>query len=487
MPCRPRKVRTLLKEGKAKVVKKTPFTIQLLHGSSGYKQPIILGVDSGYANVGLSAVTDKKELFASEVKLRTDIVKLISERRMCRRTRRSRKTWYRQPRFLNRVKSKKKGWLAPSIQHKFDSHIKIIDRVKEILPITKINVEVAAFDIQRIKNPEIAGAEYQQGEKLGFWNTREYVLYRDNHTCQSCNGKSKDPILNVHHIKSRQIGGDRSANLITLCKTCHQQHHKGEIKLKAKQPNGFKAETFMSMVRWKIVDKLRELRNQVNHTYGYITKNNRIKNNIPKSHINDAFVIAGGEGQEREETQYLQKQVRKNNRKLFKGIRSHIRNTAERFIHGFQRFDKVLYNNIECFIFGRRKTGYFDIRELDGNKIHASAVWRKLKLLESSNTMLIASKLYKEGAIPPHPQVDGVSLPKKNYEFGLCNDDVQISVYKLRNSEDGKGFRSAKCPNQILYMEKPIVTKKNKNSGMNPSVWWEFHSVGDLPAVVSDG
>jgi len=131
MPCRARKARILLKEGKAKVVYRKPFTIQLLYGSFGYRQPVTLGVDAGYSNIGLSAIKEKQELFSAEVKLRTDIVKLNSERRQYRRTRRSRKTWYRKPRFLNRG-NKKEGWLSPSIQHKLDSHVQIIEKVKDI-------------------------------------------------------------------------------------------------------------------------------------------------------------------------------------------------------------------------------------------------------------------------------------------------------------------------------------------------------------------
>lgn len=171
MPCSSRKARILLKEGKARVVKRTPFIIQLTIASGEAKQPIRLGVDSGYCSIGLSAVTDKRELYRAEVKLRNDIVKLNSERRQYRTFRRYRKTRYRKPRFLNRKKPN--GWLAPSIQHKLNSHIKAIKQVTEILPITKVNVEVAAFDIQKIKNPEIEGKDYQNGVQKGFSNVRE--------------------------------------------------------------------------------------------------------------------------------------------------------------------------------------------------------------------------------------------------------------------------------------------------------------------------
>ncbi len=168
MPCKPQKARKLLKQNKAKVIRTEPFTIQLLYGSSGYKQDITLGVDAGSKHIGLSASTEEKELYASDVELRNDIVNLLATRRQYRRSRRGRKTRYRKPRFLNRVKSKNKGWLAPSIENKIHTHFKVISDVYKILPITKIIVETASFDIQKINTPDIQGEEYQQGDQLGF-------------------------------------------------------------------------------------------------------------------------------------------------------------------------------------------------------------------------------------------------------------------------------------------------------------------------------
>ncbi|GAG72243.1 unnamed protein product, partial [marine sediment metagenome] len=256
----------------------------------------------------------------------------------------------------------------------------------------KINVEVASFDIQKIKDPDIEGEGYQNGVKKNFWNTREYVIFRDNHTCQGCKGSSKDPVLEVHHLESRQTGEDRPDNLITLCSTCHRKLSKGKLELMFKPPEGFKAETFMNTVRWKLVNKLRKLGNSVTHTYGYITKSKRIELGLAKSHSNDAFIIAGGNTQQKT-AGYLIQQVRKCNRKLFKGSRSHIRNTAPRFVKGFQRFDKVLWKGIECFISGRRKTGYFHIRMLTGEKLSSSAKYSQLKLLESAKTLLIERRI----------------------------------------------------------------------------------------------
>jgi hypothetical protein len=98
--------------------------------------------------------------------------------------------------------------------------------VDQILPIQNTTMEVAQFDIQKIRNPEIEGTEYQEGPQLGFWNVRENVLTRDGHLCQWCKGKSNDHILNVHHIESRKTGGDSPDNLIALCETCHASLHK---------------------------------------------------------------------------------------------------------------------------------------------------------------------------------------------------------------------------------------------------------------------
>ena len=189
MPCKPQKARKLLKENKATVVKYEPFTIQLKYGSAGYKQPITLGIDAGSVHIGASASTEKQELYASETVMRSgdgkaSIVRLLAKRLELRRSRRNRKTRYRKARFLNRVHRKHKGWLAPSIENKINVHLKLVADIHKILPITKVVVEVAQFDIQKIKNPDISGVKYQQGEQLGWANVREYVLFRDGHQCQ---------------------------------------------------------------------------------------------------------------------------------------------------------------------------------------------------------------------------------------------------------------------------------------------------------------
>jgi hypothetical protein len=400
MPTIPSKARKLLKQNKAKVVSRTPFTIQLLYSTGETKQGAVLGVDAGSKFIGLSVTTDKQELFSAELELRNDIVDLLSTRRQNRRTRRNRLR-YRKARFLNRVKSKNKGWLAPSIEHKINTHLNIIYRLHKILPITKIIVEVASFDIQKIKNPNIEKEEYQHGEQVNFWNTREYILFRDNHTCQHCKGKSKDKILNVHHIESRKTGGNSPNNLIVLCETCHNKHHKGEIELKVKRGKSFKDASFMGIMRWAFYNKLKELYSNVSIAYGYITKNTRITNNLPKSHRIDAFCISGNSQAKRLTNWFYYKKVRCHNRQIhkvniLKGGKKKL-NQAKKYVFNYQLFDKIKYNKEECFIFGRRTSGSFDIRKLDGTKISAGISYKKLNLLEKRKNILIERR---EGESP---------------------------------------------------------------------------------------
>ena len=386
------KVRILLKNKKAKVIKRCPFTIQLTYDSTNYTQDITLGVDSGSKHIGLSATTRNKVLFESDVELRNDIVNLLSTRRQNRRTRRNRKTRYRKPRFNNR--RRKEGWLTPSVQNKVDSHLTVIRKVHEILPITKIIVEVASFDIQKIKNPTISGTEYQQGEQSDFWNVREYVLFRDCHTCQCCKGKSKDKILNVHHIESRKTGGDAPNNLITLCETCHTGYHKGIVKLPKTIHRGmsFKDASFMGIMRWAFYSKLKEIYPNVSLTYGYITKNIRIRNRLPKEHYIDARCISGNPKAISDGTAYYQKKVRCHNRQIHKitilkgGIRK--RNQAPYDVMGFRLFDKVKWKGQNCFIYGRRSTGRMDLRLLNGTKINASVGYKNLKVIEMRKNYL---------------------------------------------------------------------------------------------------
>lgn len=387
------KVRHLLKDGKAKVVKRTPFTIRLLYDTKDFTQLITLGVDAGSKTIGLSATTDEDELYAANVELRTDIVKLLSDRRELRRSRRNRKRRYRAARFNNRVWRKKRGWFAPSIEQKIATHFKVIADVHKILPITKIIVETASFDTQKLKDDAINGYEYQQGDQLGFWNVREYVLFRDNHECQHCHGKSGDKILNVHHIESRKTGGNAPSNLITLCETCHKAYHAGKIKLDAKRGKSYRDAAFMGIMRWAFYNRLKEQYGNVSMTFGYLTKNTRIENGLEKDHCVDARCISGHPKATPLDCWFKQKATRRHNRQIHRltilkgGYRK--ANQAPKYVFGYQLFDKVrMPDGREGFVFGRRARGSFDIRTLDGEKLNAGISHKKLAPIEKRRTIL---------------------------------------------------------------------------------------------------
>ena len=381
-------VRRTLRNGKAVVMERCPFVIRLTYVATNYTQPITLGVDAGTVHIGLSATSAKEELFAEEVILRKDITDLISARREARRTRRNRLR-YRKLRFSNR--RKEDGWLSPSVKQRIDAHLKAIEDVHFILPITKIIVEVAQFDTQKIKNPDISGTEYQQGEQLGFWNVREYVLARDGHKCQCCKGKSGDKILNVHHIESRKTGGDSPGNLITLCETCHKAYHKGEIQLKIKRTKSLRDAAVMGIMKWKLYNELKSRYPDVSMTFGYITKYNRIRNSIKKSHISDAFTISKNLKAKMLSCYYLVRKTRRHNRqihkaKIMKGGKKKM-NQAPFEVKGFRLFDKVFYDKKIMFVTGRRSSGCFVIRDINyENQIELS--YKKLNLNRCKRNMI---------------------------------------------------------------------------------------------------
>lgn len=388
------KIRRLLRDGRAEVVRRTPFTIRLLYNTGGAVQDVTLGVDSGSAVVGISAATDSRVLFEAEVELRNDITGKLSTRREARRARRYRKTRYREPRFDNRRRGK--GWLAPSVRNRIDTHLTIVRKVHEILPISKTVVETASFDIQKIKDDGISGADYQNGEQLGFWNVREYVLFRDGHTCQCCKGKSRDKVLNVHHIESRKTGGDAPNNLITLCRTYHDGYHRGTVELPDSIHRGmrFRDAAFMGIMRWAFYNELEEEYEDVSMTYGYITKHERIMHGLPKAHHIDARCISGHPSALPDGDVYHYRKVRRHNRQIHKfsvgknGVRK--RNQAPFEVHGFRLFDRVSYKGGQYFVFGRRSSGFFDIRAMNGEKVNKGSVsCKKLRLTGHTNGYLI--------------------------------------------------------------------------------------------------
>lgn len=292
MPCKPRKARILLKEKKAKIVSYEPFTIQLLYGSSGYKQEVTIGVDTGAKNIGVAIKTENKVIAKGEIELRDDIKSNLDTRRQYRRSRRNRKTRYRQARFNNRKKPD--GWLPPSIQARINHTFKWIDKFLNLLPSPKLIIEVGKFDVQKMQNPSIEGTEYQEGNTYGYYDVRYYVFARDNYTCQVCKGKNK--ILQTHHIIYKSKGGsDRADNLITVCTDCHthENHQKGGIfykwMLEGKKLPNYRETPFMNIIRKRIFLKYPNAK----IVYGSYTTVKRKELGLDKTHYNDALAITG--------------------------------------------------------------------------------------------------------------------------------------------------------------------------------------------------
>lgn len=315
MPCSCCKAKKLLRDKKARVVKKFPFVIQLNFSCENKVQKVSLGIDSGYENIGFSAVSETKELISGTVKLDGKTSERLQKKKMYRRNRRSKK-WYREPRFLNRAR--KEGWLPPSIQRRYNTHLNIINKLTKILPISETIIEVANFDIQKIMNPEISGTDYQQGSMYEYQNMRSYLMAREKGKCQLCSKDFKGQPSHIHHCKQKnEAGSNRPANLAILHKSCHTKLHKQGLKLP--KPKSYKPNTFMSIIRkkfWQDIDDL-----QI--TYGYKTFVKRNELGLEKSHSTDAFVIANGDIQERSKSWNIEQKRRHNraiqlNRKGFK-------------------------------------------------------------------------------------------------------------------------------------------------------------------------
>ena len=292
MPCKPAKARKLLESKRAVVVKLYPFVIKLTFACENQVQEVELGIDSGYRNIGFSCITAKRELASGTFVLDDKTSSRLTEKRMYRKGRRN-KLWYRKPRFLNR--KRKEGWLPPSTQRRYDTHLTLINRLKAILPISKVTIEVANFDIQKIENEDINGTDYQEGDMYGYQNVRSFLLAREKGKCQLCQKEfGKGNPSHVHHCKQRnESGSNRVKNLAILHKKCHIKLHKKGLKLTA--PKQYKAPTFLSIINKKFKTDIPDL----NITFGYITFVDRIKLSLEKTHYNDAFVITGGSDQER--------------------------------------------------------------------------------------------------------------------------------------------------------------------------------------------
>lgn len=299
-PVHPGQARRLLKEEKAAVFRRYPFTIILKKEATETPEKITLKIDPGSKFTGIALLEDNQAIWGAELQHRGQQIKeALTSRRQLRRGRRGRKTCYRQPRFLNRKRPE--GWLPPSLQHRVDTTLTWVKRLIRYVPIYSLSVELVKFDLQKQENPEISGVEYQHGTLYG-WEVREYLLTKFNRTCQYC-GVTDKP-FEVDHIHPRSKGGsDRVSNLTLACHGCNQAKGNQNIKdflqgksdlvnrilKQAKTP--LKDAAAVNSTRWKLFNSLKELGLPVETGSEGLTKFNRKRLKVPKTHWQDAACV----------------------------------------------------------------------------------------------------------------------------------------------------------------------------------------------------
>lgn len=307
MPCTEKRARLLLERGRARVHKVMPFTIRVvdLEAQDCAFQALRVKLDPGSKTTGIALVRETENNGVAVVNLfelvhrGKQISEALTARRGHRRMRRS-QLRYRAPRFLNRGNTQG-GWLAPSLQHRVDTSMACLNRLQQLAPVSAISTELVRFDMQALENPEIEGAQYQQGTLAGY-EVREYLLEKWNRTCAYCG--TKDVPLQIEHIHPKsKNGSDRISNLTLACQCCNQK--KGALPVEvflAKKPEQLKRilaqakrplkdAAAVNSTRWALVNALKATGLAVKTASGGRTKFNRSQLHIPKTHALDAACV----------------------------------------------------------------------------------------------------------------------------------------------------------------------------------------------------
>jgi 5-methylcytosine-specific restriction endonuclease McrA len=403
MPTTPRRARMWLKQKRARVVKRAPFTIRLCFEPSGrYAQHVKMGVDTGSKTIGVAAVAHSRVLYQAEISLRTDIKRSLDQRRQYRRDRRNRKTRYRPARFNNRKRSGE--WLAPSLLSKAESTVWAIVQVADVLPVKQVKLEVASFDTQKMQAPEISGIEYQQGELSGY-HVREYLLAKWRRKCAYC-GRTGVP-LEVEHIVPRIRGGtNRVSNLTLACTTCNRSKGKctagefGHPEVQERALIPLKDAVHVSIIKPWVIRTLSNLLGQVNIsvTYGYETKYKRMKTlELPKTHYFDAVAIACEHGETVLPAQvwYQCKCVPRGRYQLYNGYRSEHKVSGPKKVFGWKLFELVEVNGQIGYISGRRANGRFSVKDAVTGKLLVDGVDRRklVRLVRATHGSIVHENL----------------------------------------------------------------------------------------------
>jgi 5-methylcytosine-specific restriction endonuclease McrA len=306
MPCHPARARKLLKNGKAAVYRRYPFTIILTHRVGGDLQPIEIKFDPGSRTTGIALVghfdRGLEVIWAGNLNHRgLQIKSNLYSRRAIRRARRNRKTRYRPARFLNRRRPK--DWLPPSLRSRVDNTKNWMLKLAQLAPLTQIAAETTRFDTQKLQKPEISGAEYQQGELAGY-ELREYLLEKWDRQCAYCGAKNVP--LEIEHIQPRSKGGsDRVSNLTLACTKCNQEKGNKDIKeflkrkpkrlkkIQAQAKVPLKDAAAVNATRYATGNALKKFGLPITFSSGGRTKFNRTQQGYPKDHWIDAACVEG--------------------------------------------------------------------------------------------------------------------------------------------------------------------------------------------------
>ncbi len=295
--------RILLKEGKAAVFKRYPFTIILKAAIEKLQvHPLRIKIDPGSQTTGIALVDDARGevVFAAELVHRGEAIKhALDQRQTVRRGRRQRKTRYRKPRFRNR--RRKEGWIAPSLESRVTNILTWVKRLRRICPIGDLSLELVRFDLQQMENPEMSGLEYQQGSLFGY-EIKQYLLEKWERACSYCG--SKDVPLQVEHIQAKANGGtDRVSNLCLACDSCNKAKGTQDIRVfLAGKPDllarilaqvraPLKDAATVNMTRWALYERLKQEGLPIECGSGGLTKFNRTQRELPKAHWIDAACV----------------------------------------------------------------------------------------------------------------------------------------------------------------------------------------------------
>jgi 5-methylcytosine-specific restriction endonuclease McrA len=297
------RARLLLKQGKAAVYRCYPFSIILKRAVEQLDlHPLRVKVDPGSQTTGLAVVNDARGevVWAAELTHRGKQVRRdLESRRAVRRSRRQRKIRYRKPRFDNR--RKKQGTLPPSLESRISNVVTWVRRLLGLCPVGAISQELVKFDLQQMEQPDISGVEYQQGSLFGY-EVREYVLLKWQHRCVYCDASSVP--LELDHVHPRaKHGSNRVGNLVAACTPCNQRKSNQDVdeflkddparlaRLLAHLKAPLKDAAAVNTTRWALNARLKALGLPVECGSGGLTKYNRVRRGLPKTHWLDAACI----------------------------------------------------------------------------------------------------------------------------------------------------------------------------------------------------